>query len=156
MVDLGGLDDLVKRPECDFCSLVVLGCQQNWLGAGTWEDAVSESIGATCRIDGLDIGRQKPEGYALQLTVIHSDYSFQWLEFEVVLDRDANLQKPSAQLGTKLTEKFSKVGFDILSHVVRSCEEKHYTDDRSNPIVSNEMFLIDLIEMRIVTSPAGE
>jgi hypothetical protein len=55
-----------------------------------------------------------------------------------------------------LTEKFSKVSFEILKHVVRSCEEKHYTDDRSNPMVSNEMFLIDLIEMRIVTSPAGE
>lgn len=70
MIDLGKLDVMIKRPECDLCSLFVLGCKQTWRDTA-WEDA---STGALTQVylNAPEASRQRPNGYALQISEFHT------------------------------------------------------------------------------------
>ena len=151
MVDLGRLDAMIKRPDCDFCSLVVLGCKQSWQGIGTWEEAL-ESTDTTCVINALDVHRQQAGGYALQITEWHKKKPFQWVEFEIIFNR----QEPRPGIVQKSSEVYPMVDFGVLRRLFRNCEENHsgHHDVIPNTRV-DDIYVINAEEMKVVVAPAG-
>jgi hypothetical protein len=151
MVDLGRLDAMVKRTECDFCSLVALGCKQTWQGTGTWENAL-ESTDTTCFINALEVSRQQSRGYALQVTERHTRKPFQGVEFEIIFNRDGPAPKPVE----RSFEVCPKVDLGPLKSMFRDCEDNHRNHRDlipARPI--DDMYFINVKEMRIVIAPAG-
>ncbi|KAF8860325.1 hypothetical protein BDZ45DRAFT_741454 [Acephala macrosclerotiorum] len=144
MVDLGKLNDILKRPECDFCSLVALASQQTW--AGSW-DEVARS-GTTCYINALEPERQQPKGYALQITETASNW--QWLEFDLVFkghDSDSESFARAFELCPKVDKEFLKTS-------INTCEATHkrcVLD--AQPATPDRMSVIDLDMMSIGPAP---
>lgn len=141
MVELGRLDDMIARPECDFCSLVVLGVKQEWTGEWT---GITET---TCSLNAVDMSRQLQNGYALQITAWHKGRRFQWIEFEVVVREKGE----SFPVPRKL-DALTRVDFERLGGLIRDCEENH---EECKVILKtpDEMKVIDLKSMSIVDAP---
>jgi hypothetical protein len=149
MVDLGRLDAMIKRPECDFCSLVVLGCKQTWQGSGTWEDAL-ESTDTKCFINALELTGQRAKGYVLQITEMHRKKPLQWVEFEVVCDHEGIAAQPV----DRFFEVCPKVDFELMNGMLRYCEENHHIDNDPIPTTRIEPNLvINVKEMSVVVAP---
>ena len=151
MVDLGRLDEMIKRPECDFCSLVVLGCKQTWQGNETWEEALA-STDTKCFISALEVDRQQAGGYALQVTEFHEKKPFQWVEFEVVFDGSGKIHEP---VGRRV-EDCPEVDFGVLRSMFRDCEDNHRS--HIDPIPQTRIDpirVIDVKDMRVVEFAPG-
>jgi len=146
MVDLGRLDAMVKRPQCDLCSLIVLGCQQTW--RGDWAHALIETD-TTCFINALDVSRQQPRGYALQITESHTNRPFQWVEFEIVLK-----PKLEARPVDRSFEVCPTVDFNLAKKLFRNCEDNHPNCKvKTKTSIPNGMSVIDVESMNIVLIP---
>lgn len=149
MVDLGRLDAMIKRPECDLCSLVVLGCKQTWQGTGTWEEALEETD-TKCFINALELDRQQVGGYALQISETHSKKPFQWVQFEIVYYSEG-LKDVSRE---RAFEICPKVDFGVLRSMLRDCVESHQSHDDLIPVTRNSPILvINVQEMRVTVAP---
>lgn len=147
MVDLGNLNAIIKRPNCDLCSLIALGCKQIWRGS-PWGD---ESTGTTtkCYISKLDVSKQQTRGYALQISEFHADRPFQWVEFEIIFKgHDASLELVDSPF-----KAFPTVDFAFLKSALRNCEEKHDSCKAEASNTPEDMSAIDLENMSIVYAP---
>lgn len=139
--DLGRLDAMLARPECDFCSLVALGCRQLWQGEWT---GITET---KCSLNSVDISRQLKNGYALQITAWHKNRSFQWMEFEVVIRPEGE----SSPVERKL-EKHPNVHLEKMRTILADCEQNH-EECKVTLNTLDEMMVIDIENLNIVDAP---
>lgn len=147
MVDLGKLNDIVDRQNCDFCSLVAIASEQTW--RGTWSPAGREST--TCFIDGLEPTRQQPKGYALQITETAST-GWQWLDLEILFKGHNHRVQSSG----RTFELCPKLDVEFVKKAIRNCETSHKECVSTSQLATPEsMMVIDLHEMCIHSAPDG-
>ncbi|CZR69058.1 uncharacterized protein PAC_18959 [Phialocephala subalpina] len=144
MVDLGKLNDIVNRPECDLCSLVTLAARQTW--RGLWDEESRSSV--TCYFNALDPGRQQVKGYALQVTETGSNW--QWLDFDLVFKGHDSDSMPVG----KVFEISPKVDIEFLKASIRACEDMHERCMLDTKLATpDRMSIIDLHTMSIRRAP---
>jgi hypothetical protein len=147
MVDLGKLNDIVQRPDCDFCSLVALASEQTW--RGKWDVAGREST--TCHFNGLEPTRQQPKGYALQLTET-APTGWQWLELELVFKGHGLNVQPAG----RTFELCPKLDVEYLKTSIRNCEAVHkQCISTVQPVTPESMLIIDVDDLCIRPAPDG-
>jgi hypothetical protein len=77
MVPVDTLDELVKRPDYDFCSLIVLASKQLWKGKAwtgqSWEDvAGGKGRKEKVYMHSVWIDNQRQGGYVLQVSMMQA------------------------------------------------------------------------------------
>lgn len=148
MVDLGKLDIMVKRPECDLCSLFVLGCKQVWRDAD-WDDEATRAS-TTLFLGALDPSRQRPNGYKLQISAIVGGRNWQWIEFEITFRDHGSAVKPV----DRSYEVCPTIDIDFVRKSLQECVETHAECGNKGPTMSpNRLCLIDLNNMSIGPAP---
>ena len=109
-----------------------------------------EATDAKCFINALDLTRQQAQGYALQITEMHSRKPFQWVEFEIVYNREG----PVVGKVERSFEVYPRVDFGVLKSMLRECEENHPNDIDLIPVTRIEpIHVINVKKMRIVAAP---
>jgi hypothetical protein len=106
----------------------------------------------TVSINSVEIDRQQPNGYALQISVFHKDAWFQWLEFEVIFNGPvSSVQKPASSI-----EVCPMVDFDSLKKMFHGCEENHsICKSEVDTIAPSSLIVIDVERMNIVSATQG-
>ncbi|KAK0123845.1 hypothetical protein ONS95_008839 [Cadophora gregata] len=147
MIDLGKLDVMIRRPECDLCSMFVLGCKQTWRDTD-WDDE-GTGTGTTVYLNALEISRQRTQGYRLHLSEMHTGKPFQWVEFDVVFKGHG----AEIKAVEKSFEASPTVDRDFLRTSLKECEGKHETCREPQLSTPKDMCIIDLENMSIVPAP---
>ncbi|KAL2059882.1 hypothetical protein VTL71DRAFT_10037 [Oculimacula yallundae] len=147
MIDLGKLDAMIKRPECDLCSVFVLGCKQTWRGTD-WED---EGIGSQTSVylNAVEAARQRAGGYRLQISEFHTGKPYQWVEFDLVFRGHG----AEIKLVERIVEVCPKVDLDFLRISLKSCEDDHTACKEESLPTPKGMCVIDLYHMSIGPAP---
>ncbi|KAF4627390.1 hypothetical protein G7Y89_g10764 [Cudoniella acicularis] len=143
MVDLDNLEVIMKRTDCDLCTLIALACKQT-LGE---KDRFGRAFGTQtrCHITPHDVSKQQIRGYPLQISV-----DWQWIEFEVFYKgKDAAAKSNKSR--KKYLEIHPKVDVGFLKQMLHACEETHdQCNDNIRSRTPEEMCVIDLELLSIV------
>jgi hypothetical protein len=86
--------------------------------------------------------------YALQITALHKNRQWQWPEFEVVARKDGK-----SDFVERKFEVYAKTDFEKLRSVLMDCEKTHEKCQVALK-TPNEMSVIDLESMNVVSAPA--
>lgn len=141
--DLEKLDNIMKRTDCDLCSLITLACKQ--VLGHTDRNGYLFGSQSHNNIVGLDVHNQQKKGYALMISV-----NWQWVDFEMVYKGKGVMAKPVA----KIEEVHSKVDTEFLRIMLEACDHGHpECKENINMGTPSQMCIIDLIDMNIGPAP---
>ncbi|KAH6692120.1 heterokaryon incompatibility protein-domain-containing protein [Leptodontidium sp. MPI-SDFR-AT-0119] len=147
MIDLGKLDVMIRRPECDLCSLFVLGCKQTWRDT-EWEDEDTGSQ-TSVYLNAVEASRQRAGGYKLHISEFHTGRPFQWVEFDVVFKGHG----VEIKMVEKSFEICPRVDMDFLGNSLRLCGNGHAACNEGQLPTPKDMCVIDLENMSIGPAP---
>ena len=143
MIDLGKLDVMIRRPDCDLCSLFVQGCKQTWRGS-EWEDEDTGSL-TSVYLNAVEATRQRAKGYRLQISEFHTGKPFQWVEFDVAFRGHG----AKTEMVEKTFEFCPQVDLSFLKTSLKLCEESHVACNETQLPTPTDMRIIDLESMSI-------